>query len=243
MDGEIGLADKAELERLMGADPELRREYKQLRRIGLLLGSAPEVSVHPERFRRRVLEALEARSRPYFTPQRAFAAAMLVVLLVIGMTFGMLLYQTKMLGEPSRVSAPMLSEATPDLAPGLTLLLTVHTTPEAFFNRLLVETQLNMTDQTLLNVFMQQTRVFEGAVCDPRGGLNIARFPDQLPSALRLQASPQQALKLESIGDELTDRGAELRAVGRGGTEMRMEEFLLLNSASSPVAVFVNFDS
>ena len=38
LDGEIGLADKAELEQIMAAEPEVRREYMQLRRAGLLLG-------------------------------------------------------------------------------------------------------------------------------------------------------------------------------------------------------------
>ena len=34
-----------EFERMLAQDPELRREYEQLRRIGLLMSSGPEVEV------------------------------------------------------------------------------------------------------------------------------------------------------------------------------------------------------
>src|SRR5690606_24424933 len=59
LDGEIGLADKAEFERLMAQDPELRREYEQMRRIGLLMSSGPEVEVHPSAFRAKLMERIE----------------------------------------------------------------------------------------------------------------------------------------------------------------------------------------
>lgn len=241
LDGEIGLADKAELEQIMAAEPEVRREYMQLRRAGLLLGSMPEVSVHPERFRRRVLAALDSRQRPYFTPQRAFAGAMLIVLLIVSLAFGLVLYQQKMLGNALVITNAAGDEAAAASGQTYDLLLTAGTTPEQFFNRLLVECQLGMANHALLTEFLLQTRIYEGAVCDRRGGLNALQFANPLAKAMRVQVTPRQALALEGIADELSAGRSNLSALGRDGSQMKLQDFLQINDAGSKIILYINF--
>ena len=242
LDGEIGLADKAELERIMASEPEVRREYMQLRRLGLLLNSMPEVEVHPERFRRRVLETLDARTRPYFTPQRAFAAAMLVVALVVGITFSLLLYQQKLLGNRLVVTSATTDEVVEAGEQAYDLLLTAGTTPEAFFNRLLIECQLGMADHAVLTEVVLQTGIYEGAICSPQGdGLNALSFPAPLSKALRVQVTPRQALLLEGIADDLSGGHGYLSALGRDGSQMELQDFLQINDSGSRITLYINF--
>jgi hypothetical protein len=241
LDGEIGLADKAELERIMAADPEVRREYMQLRRAGLLLGSMPEVSVHPERFRRRVWDALDNRQRPYLTPQRAFSGAMLIVLLIVSLTFGLVLYQQKMLGSAMVLTNASSDEVTASSGQTYDLLLTANTTPELFFNRLLVECQLGMSDHALLTEFLLQTRIYEGAVCSRNAGVNTMTFPRPLAKSMRVQVTPRQALLLEGVADELSSGRSSLSALGRDGSQMQLQDFLQINDAGSKIMLYINF--
>ena len=161
LDGEIGLADKAELELIMAENPEIRQEYRELRRLSLYLSSMPEGTVHPSRFRQRVINALDAQEKTFFTPQRTFAGAMLVAMLVVAITFGLMLYNQAM--QPGLVvpAEDMLTAS----EQAYSLALETDTTAEAYFNRLLLETELGMVDNSLLQPFLTSTGVFEGAVC------------------------------------------------------------------------------
>ena len=76
LDGEIGLADKAQLEQIMADNPRVRDEYERLRKMGSMLSLMPEVRVHPYKFRSRLNDAMSTERRGYFTPQRAFSAAL-----------------------------------------------------------------------------------------------------------------------------------------------------------------------
>jgi anti-sigma factor RsiW len=107
LDGEIGLADKAQLEEIMADNPRVRDEYERLRRLGTLLGLMPEVRVHPYKFRARMNSALDsAENKGYFTPQRAFATAMLIVMVVFAVTFGLYAYQHQIINASSFVTTP-----------------------------------------------------------------------------------------------------------------------------------------
>jgi hypothetical protein len=242
LDGEIGLADKAELERIMAADPQVRSEYLALRRLGLLLGSMPEINVHPQRFRQRIMGVLEARERLYFTPQRAFATAMLVALLVVGLTFSMLLYQQKML--PDRLVATTVQSSEVDASSGTRydLQLEVRTTPEAFFSRLALESQLGMADPALITPFVMQSHTFEGAACSRGKGLDEMQFPQPLPRAMSVELSPRQALQLQSIAEELAGRECSLSALGRDGSQIPLQDFLQLNNNVSQVKLYISFN-
>jgi hypothetical protein len=242
LDGEIGLADKAELERIMAGDPQVRNEYLALRRVGLLLGGMPEVEVHPTRFRRRVLDALDARERLYFTPQRAFATAMLVALLVVGLTFGMLLYQQKMLPDRLVLTGTPADEISAASAARYDLQLQVRTTPEAFFSRLALECQLGLSDPALLAPFVTQSHTYEGASCTRGHGLEQMQFPAALPSAMAVNLTPQQALQLQSIAEELAGRECALNAQGRDGSQLPLQDFLQLNPAGSAVKLYISFN-
>lgn len=240
LDGEIGLADKAELERIMAEHPEVRKEYAKLRRISLLLGSMPDIAVHPTRFRDRVLDALDTREPGFFSPQRAFAGAMLVALLVIGLTFGLLMYQQQLLGneiifvQPSAEELMLAGDQAYDLA------LTINAQPEAFFDRLLIESELGLLNGSMLSPFLGQTDVYEGAVCTAEPGLRCVDFPGPLPQLVRVKVTPRQALTLGSVAEGLTGRATEIKALGRDGSLLDFRDYIQLYG-DSPVYLRLEF--
>jgi len=241
LDGEIGLADKAELERLMAEDKQLRQEYKELRRIGLLLGSIAEVSVHPQRFRQKVMGAIEAQERSYFTPQRAFASAMLVALIVVGLTFGLFVYQQKMLAHTNLGSTSNIVESTKRAEQALALTLTIDATPEKYFSRLLDEYHLGMVDNSLVNPLVQQTSVFEGAVCTEGLSLRSIRFPKPLPRALRVRVTPWQALTLKRIAEGVSTQNPALWGISRDGRSLGFDEFMQEHPGAPEVILRLEF--
>ncbi len=240
LDGEIGLADKAELERLMAADPALRKEYQEMRRLSLLLGSQPEVIVHPYRFRQKVLHLVNAPARLILTPQRAFAGAMLVALLVISLTFSLVMYQEKLLGGWQQAPASTVAASQPG---GNDLVLQIPVTAEDFFDRLLLETQLGMVDDSALAPFIAQTNVYEGATCRQSGGLRSVRFPQQLPGSLRLNVNAQQAQALHSIAVELGGERTRLAFQGANGSEAPADLVqFFAQHGSQPVRLYLEFN-
>lgn len=225
LDGEIGLADKAELERVMAADPAVRAEYKQLRQVGLLLGSQPEVEVHPWKFRERVAEAVAAPPHPLLTPQRAFASAMLIALLVIGMSFSLLMYQQQMLGRPVQV-LPAPAEASLSIAgpQDFAVSMQAGVPAQRFFSRLLVEDQLGMLDPSAVPAVIAQTSVLEGARCtdDPLAPVELAsdvRF-------VRLSVAPRVAVQLSKVAEDLSGESVELGAYDSAGNRVSLEDYL-----------------
>lgn len=240
LDGEIGLADKVELEHIMADHPEVREEYRRLRRISLLLGSMPQVAVHPTRFRDRVLDALEAQEHGLFSPQRAFAGAMLVALLVVGLTFGLLLYQEQLLGGRFIFVPPVTDEMTPAGEQAYDLALAVDARPEAFFDRLLIESELGLLNGSMLNPFLAQTGIYEGATCTSDPGLRRVDFPASLPQSVRVKITPRQALTLGNVAEGLTGRTAEIRALGRDGSLLDFKDYLQLYG-DAPVYLRLEF--
>jgi len=201
LDGEIGLADKAELERLMVENPEIRQEYRELRRLSLHLNSMPEITVHPSRFRAKVLSAIDDRERLYFTPQRAFAGAMLVMFLVVGTMFGLMLvqlwYNTYMeTGEPANTVVADEHD--------YHVTLNVTATPEKFFNRLLQEYRVGYDNYRICDVFVQETNVFARARCLTNGGLESVEFPSNLPKTIKVNVTPNQVVALGRFTEGLT---------------------------------------
>lgn len=240
LDGEIGLADKAELERIMAENPDIRQEYRELRRISLHLGSISEVAVHPTRFRMRVLGALDSQERLYFTPQRAFAGAMLVAFLVVGLMFGLMLYQQMLLGD----KVIMASVETDELLSGelgYSLSMEVPSTPEAFFNRLLLESRVGMVSKSAVQPFVNQTQLFEGARCIEGGGLNRVVFPNPLPYTMRIKTTPRQVLTLGVVAEGLTGQESRIVARGSDGSTISFREFIQLNGDQSGVTLILNF--
>lgn len=240
LDGEIGLADKVELERVMADHPEVREEYGRLRRISLLLGSMPELAVHPTRFRDRMLDALEMQEQGFFSPQRAFAGAMLVALLVIGLTFGLLMYEQQLLGGRPLIVQPSADDLVLGADHAFDLTLTVASGPEAFFDRLLVESELGLLNGSMLNPFLAQTSVYEGAVCSDQPGLRSVDFQRPLPKLVRVKVTPRQALTLGSVAEGLTGHAAEVKAVGRDGTLIDFKGYIQLYG-DAPVYLQLEF--
>ena len=239
LDGEIGLADKAELERIMAQHSEVRQEYMELRRLSLLMGSLPEVSVHPARFRAHVLDALDAQERTFFTPQRVFAGAMLVALLVVSITFGLISYQqmlggNRLIGFSTDKQQAVVQEQVYDLA------LVVDAPAETYFNRLLLEVSLNLVDQRAVEPFLAQTRLLEGARCSGGGGLNRVDFVE-LPRSVRVKISPAQAKVLAGVASEVSGSKALVTAYGREGAELSFEEFLQNHSNGGNVYLTIHF--
>ncbi|MBN2080679.1 hypothetical protein JW859_00590 [bacterium] len=224
LDGEIGLADKAELERIMAENPEVHQEYKQLRRISLYLSSIPDGSVHPTRFRLRMQKALTRQEPAFITPQRAFAGAMVVALVVVAITFGLMLYsqQTAEIINPP-AEQQVAAEQTYHLA------LDTGATAEAFFNRLLLESSLGMVDQSLVQPFLGQSGVYEGAVCTQNGGMDCVKFPRKLPQTVKVRVTPRQALTLGKIAEGLTGREAGLAVKDRDGAQVSLKDFIQFN--------------
>lgn len=239
LDGEIGLADKAELERLLAENPELRKEYKDLRLIGLYLGYMPEVQVHPQRFRRRVLAALD-KEQGFLTPQRAFSMAMLVFLIVIGVTFGLFVYQQQMLsgktvpaGQAPLSLNALQGEYRFDLVTGVSA--------ESYLNRLALESQFGMADNSLLAIFVNQTPVFEGATCNPGGGMQALTFPRRLPAALIVRVSPQQALALGVLAGELAGARITPRATSPDGETLDLKTYITSHPGDELIVLHIAF--
>jgi hypothetical protein len=240
LDGEIGLAEKAEFERMMAEDPSLRREYKELRKIGLFLSYMPEVSVHPYRFRRKVLSAL-GHERGYFTPQRAFAGAMLVFLLVICLTFGLFMYQLGMLPGREFVLSQENLPASQVTQASYRFDLLTGVPAKDFLNRLALESQLGMAGSGLLAAFVSQTHVFEGAVCDPDGGLNQLVFAGRLPSSLIIRVTPQQAIALESLAGELSGQDCRVTATSPDGEVGGLRAYISSHPGEAQIPLHVVF--
>jgi len=237
LDGEIGLADKAELEQIMAESPEVRQEYRELRRLSLYLSSMPDGAVHPTRFRNRVLNALDEQERTFFTPQRAFAGAMLVAMLVVAITFGLMLY--------NQVVQPKFATTGDNLVQAgeqsYSLSLDIRASAEDFFNRLLLETELGMVDHSLLTSFASQTGIFEGAACRLEGGMNQARFPRVLPAMVRIQVTPRQALSLGTVAEGLTGLEANLVASDGDGEIVDFKDFIQFNGGDRNVYLVLTF--
>ena len=220
--------------------PEVRDEYGRLRRISLLLGSMPEVAVHPTRFRDRVLDALDTQEQGFFSPQRAFAGAMLVALLVIGLTFGLLMYEQQLLGGTPLFVKPSADDLVLAGDRGFDLTLTVESSPEAFFDRLLVESELGLLNGSMLNPFLAGTSVYEGAICSNQPGLRSVDFPQALPQLVRVEVTPRQALTLGSVAEGLTGRHCDVRAVDRDGNLLDFKDYIQLYG-DAPVYLQLEF--
>jgi hypothetical protein len=238
LDGEIGLADKVELERLMAEDPAVRAEYKELRQLGLLLGALPEVTVHPQRFRGRMQDALDGPTR-FFTPQRTFAGAMIVTLLVIALSFGLLVFQQNAAhtGSAHSVEAAGVQPTGPA---SYIVALDTGVDAQRFFSRVMVESQLGMIDAQALAAVVAQTSVFEGASCTD-DAMNPLRLANPRLPALRLNVSPSVAAQLSRVAEELTGRAQPLTVYGGTRARLSMEGYLRLNPGCKAVALQLKF--
>lgn len=243
LDGEIGLADKAELERLMAEDPRIRAEYKALRQIGLQLGTMPEVVPHKTRLRARVQQALDVQERHYFTPQRVFAGSMAVALVVIVVSFGMLVFEQGLLGKPilPAPAVPMQNEAkSPDFNPGTaTAVLDTWVDGNRFFSRLLVENQLGMLDGEVLKTVVTQTNILEGATCDGSSleGVKLA-YPVRV---IQLSASPAVAQQLSKVAEEVSGRSCAIMVTSDNGSVATLEQFLRASSGPRTINLMLRF--
>lgn len=242
LDGEIGLADKAELERRMAEDPELREEYRKMRQLGLLLGSQSEVTVHPSAFRQRVSEALENNSRVLFTPQRAFAMAMVVALLVIGLSMSMLVYQQGVLGHgQEREAQPML--ATTPVDQGHTVVIETGVSAELYFSRLLLSYQLGRVDAATLEPVLSQTRVYDGAVCNAQADnpLSNLSFQQRVGQPVSIKTTVQVARSLGQHSLELSGRQPQMLVRTSESSSMALEDYSKLYGEERRLTVVLLF--
>jgi hypothetical protein len=241
LDGEIGLADKAELERLMAEDPQVRAEYKALRQIGLQLSTIPEIVPHKTRLRARVQHALDEQRRAYLTPQRVFAGSMAVALVVIVLSFGMLVFQERMLGRPVPQPALKYEEAQhlePRSGEPIAIL---NTTVDGnrFFSRLLVESQLGMLDPEVLRAVVTQTTVLEGAVCESNSldGVKLA-YPVR---AILFTTTPAVAQQLSKVAEEVSGHPCPIMVTTGSGQLTSLEQFLRAGPAPRTVSLMLRF--
>ena len=224
LDGEIGLADKAEFERLMAQDPELRQEYEELRKIGLLMSSGPEVEVNPVSFRARLMERIEPQQRYDFTPQRAFAGSMLVALLVVGLSFGQFIYSRVM--EPAGQSgstsvAALTSESS----------LNMNCTASQFLNASLLRAENGVGSESgrLVELLERQTGLFEGAFCIESATGHNYIFPGGLPTEISIRVEPDTLRELQEISSKLSGSGDSASLRMHDGSELRPNDYTMLN--------------
>lgn len=215
LDGEIGLADKAQLEEIMADNPRVREEYERLRRMGSLMGLVPEVRVHPYRFRAKLNAAMDGKQRSFFTPQRAFSAAMLVVTVVFVLTFGLYAYQQQVINRSTYVSTPAQVTQPAASAASETYVVQTGVGAEQFFSRLALEHQVGMLDERVLVSVMNQTRVYEGATCPSGATLAPLTFPRRLPRSVTLVLMPEELTALTGVAQELSGYAPQIR-VGDG---------------------------
>jgi hypothetical protein len=243
LDGEIGLADKAELERLMDQDPTIRQEYKELRQIGLLLGSMPEVNVHPYRFRAKMREALDANSRPYFTPQRSFTAAMLVFMLVITLSFSLVVYQQRMLGNSEVSLGTQPTEAAYVTGTNYDFVLNTGVRSDEFFNRVLLESSLGRDKYELLGVFLVQSQAFEGATCRGSNGMKPARFVSPIGRTMIVNVAPEQAQAMARLAEELNGQPSKCLVMLDGCKINELKGYLASNPDTTVIPLRINFSA
>jgi hypothetical protein len=243
LDGEIGLADKQAFEEALRSDPQLRAEFHAQRRFGMALSSSlSEISVHPYRFRQRVAQALDQRQQTFFTPQRAFTSAMAVALVVVSITFGLFIYQERMIGNGGFIT---LSEAAPQhVAPRpaqYAATLVIEARAESFYNRLLLEAQVGTADTSLVTRVFQQTGVLEGATCTDGQGLQPVVFPHSLDNHARLTLSLDEVQRLQGIADGLTGRRSSIALASTTGQLMTQQDYLLTYPAGAQLPVELIF--
>lgn len=238
LDGEIGLADKVELERLMAQNPELRQEYKDLRKMGLLLSGMPEVSVHPYKFRQRLQQKLDRQELSLFSPQRVFAASMLVSLVIVCLTFGLFVFQQKEFGPGSLI--PTLNSANPT-ARGTQIVnavaLETGVRAEQFFDRLALETGLGMVDSQLMGIFIK-ARIYDGAICSNQGGLRTTDFPLPLQHVYRVELYPRQVKELAKFAEGISGNQPVL---SKQQQPLSLDGFLLMHKPAQRVSVYLQF--
>jgi hypothetical protein len=230
LDGEIGLEDKRELEEALRNDPQLRAEYHELRQLGLALGrSLPEVRVHPFRFRQQLANTLDNRSGGLLTPQRAFMAAMALSLVAVSITFGLFIYQQRVVGQGAFLTMTEAQLPRPQIAPRpqFSATLVIETTPELFYNRLMVETQLGMLDPSIASRLLLQTSALEGATCREGLGLNQIVFPQRLPTRAAARLSLADLQRLQMVADGLTARPNALAISSSDGRLTTQQDYLL----------------
>jgi hypothetical protein len=238
LDGEIGLADKVELERLMAADPDVRREYKELRQIGLLLGGMPEVNVHSFRFRERVQGALDT-NRGFVTPQRAFAGAMVVALVVISLSFSLLMLQQNALHG---AAVPIDAAREAAISSGdYVVSINSGVTAERYFSRLLLQHELGMIDPAVIGSVVQQTSVFEGASCS-EDALQPIHLANPGLHTVSLKVPPSVAVQMGKVAEELSGHQSPLGVYGSTGSRITLEEYLRLNPGKPVVNLVIKFD-
>jgi hypothetical protein len=216
LDGEIGLADKAQLEQIMADNPRVRDEYERLRKMGSMLGLMPEVRVHPYKFRAKLNDAMSTERRGYFTPQRAFSAAMLVVLVVFVVTFGLFAYQQQIISGSSFITGPtQQNQPVAASYAGSQFVVDTGVSAEQFFSRLALEHQVGLLDSQLFTSVVHQTSVYEGARCADGEPLAPLRFARSLPRSYSLTLTPGQLSDLAGVAEELS--GYPARVVLPGG--------------------------
>lgn len=242
LDGEIGLADKQLLEAALRSDAALQAEYAEKRRMGIALSTAiPQINVHPYRFRQRLAAALDQRGASFITPQRAFSSAMAIALVVVGITFGLFIYQERMIGHGTFISVGEAhSVSSRPSMPQHSATLVVEATAENFFNRMLIEARLGLLDPLIADQVVLQTGLLEGASCIDGQGLQMVVFPGQLPSNCRLNLSLAELQRLQIVADGLTGRNNPL-ALTSNGMLITQQEYLLTYPAGARLPVELKF--
>ncbi|MEZ5337346.1 MAG: hypothetical protein R3F46_03700 [bacterium] len=224
LDGEIGLADKAEFERMLAQDPELRREYEQLRRIGLLMSSGPEVEVHPHAFRAKLMERIEPQQRFNFTPQRAFAGSMLVALLVVGLAFGQYIYSGAVGKRPGNVGVAYSGSV------ASTSEILINASSSQFLNSTLQRAERNESRYALQLVEQldRQLGIYEGAACTRGSNGYTYHFPGGLPTELSIRADAASLMEIQAIAASYPGSGSTSVELA-DGSSLALNEFAVLH--------------
>ena len=222
----------------MAQDPELRQEYKELRKIGLLLGGMPEVSVHPYKFRQRLQHKLDRQELSFFSPQRVFAASMVVSLVIVCLSFGLFVFQQKEFGPASLVhSFNSASQTAVGHQTVNAIALDTGIKAEQFFDRLALETGLGLLEPQLLGVFLK-ARVYDGAICSNQGGLITTDFPVPLQQVYRVELYPRQVKDLANFAQGISGNQPLLT---KQRQRLSLEMFLQMHKPAQQLSVYLQF--
>jgi hypothetical protein len=239
------LADKAAFEAELARDPQLKAEYQARRRAGLLLASGmPEVNVHPYRFRQRLAQAVDGKERG-FTPQRAFAGSMVIALVVVSLAFSLYIYQERLIGNgglPSGTTVQPAAAVAHAVPASYGATLVVEASAEQFYDRLLLEGQLGMTDEPLAARVLEQSGALEGATCVQDGGLHSTVFSHAPARRQELRLSLADAQRLKAVADGLTGNRSALALTSGNGQIVTQQDYLLVHAAGEPLPVQLVFE-
>jgi hypothetical protein len=165
---------------------------------------------------------------------------MLVTLLVVLLSLSLLLYQEDMLGGARPVPAGQAAAVSSQR--GHSFVLHSEVSSQRFFSRLLLQQQLGLCDSSVIEPFLTQTRIFEGAVCELGAtGLDRVRFATATPATVSVRTTPEALQSFTQICAELGGSMPAVEVRASDGRALSLEQFIATYGSDSKISASLHF--